>query len=199
MQRWRFKRSEYHKIYYFEIEVETRLRFCRSCSRKGRWNGSLATIFADDRKSGSAGFIRPAVYLRRRLPGNPRVFSTAILQMGERRKRMPVDGRGAEVIGISTRFRTTWDGERSASVPGNGMPDLLYPSPGPISILRILFASRDRYVASRHCFPQRWDRTTHESIKKIGVSSATDITSNIFEKHVTISTFLSARLGPCRV
>lgn len=79
-------------------------------------------------------------------------------------------------------------------------PDPLYPSPGPISILRILFASHDRYVASRHCFPQRWDRTTHESIKKIGVSSATDIIpSNILGKRVTISTFLSARLGPCRV
>lgn len=133
MQRWRFKRPECHKIYYFEIQVETRLHIFDSVGshRKGRWNGSLATIFADDRKSGSAGFIRPAVYLRRRLPGNPRVFNTAILQMGERRKRMPVDGRGAEVIGISTRFRTTWDGERSASVPGNGMPD--QPRP-PISV-----------------------------------------------------------------
>jgi len=60
------------------------------------------------------------------------------------------------------------------------------------------FSSRDRYVTSRLCFPQWWNWTTFESIKKIGVSSATDIApSNVHGKRVTISIFLSESCLGC--
>lgn len=89
-----------------------------------------------------------AVYLKRRLP-RIRVFS-AIFQTGEEKK--PYAGRATEVIGISTRFRTSWDSERSACVSWKQNAQLrspLYPPSGPISILRILFASHDGYLTSQ--------------------------------------------------